>query len=132
MAGADDDRSMRAEQQRTRRLARRSCGHCGEPADAMMPWGNRQVAICSPCQLKLDSPPEPTPWCAFNEVHPSELRPQATLMPVPIEATLLPSSEPVPEEPSRSIPGRLLRAAWHIIRPRNRGRRLQALSGESD
>lgn len=132
MAGVDDDRSMRAEQQRTRRLAKRTCGHCGEPADAMMSWGNRQVAICSLCQLKLDSAPAPTPWCAFNEVHPSELRPQATLMPVPIEATLLPSSEPVAEEPIRSIPGRLLRAAWRIIRPRKGRRTLQALSGESD
>ena len=74
MADTDVEHSHKAELQKTRRLAKRTCGHCGQPAAAMLPWGGQQVAICRSCQEKLDGPEATTPWCAFDEVHSRELR----------------------------------------------------------
>ena len=70
MADTDVERSQRAELQRTRRLAKRSCGNCGQPAEAILPWGGLQVAICATCQARLNGPEPRTPWCAFNEIYP--------------------------------------------------------------
>lgn len=132
MAGTDEERSHRAEQQRARRLANRSCGYCGDPAEAMLSWGNQQVPICTPCQRKLKAPAAPTPWCAFNEVHPRELRPQATPMAIMVEARLLPAPETVVEERRPSLVGRIIRVAGRVFRCGNGRRTLPAISGESD
>ena len=50
MADTDVERCHRAELQRTRRLAKRNCGRCG---NAALGWG-LQVAICATCQKKLN------------------------------------------------------------------------------
>ena len=104
MADTDVERSQRAELQRTRRLAKRSCGNCGQPAEAMLPWGGLQVAICATCQARLNGPEPRTPWCAFNEIYPMDLRDQVPTAGVLIEARLmpaveLPSTTPVPGGP---------------------------------
>ena len=58
----------------------------------MLPWGGLQVAICATCQAKLDGPEAPPPWCAFNEVHPRELRDQVPAAGILVEARRLPAS----------------------------------------
>ena len=126
------ERSQRAEQQRTRRLATRTCGHCGEPAHAMMPWGKQHVAICSPCQLKLEMPATPEAFCAFDEVHPKDLRPQTSLEAVVVEARLLPASETVIEERKPSLVSRMLGVAGWLWRRGERQGARAAISGESD
>ena len=115
MADTDVDRSHRAKLQRTRRLAKRSCGRCGQPAAAMLPWGGLQVAICATCQEKLDGPEATTPWCAFNEVHPRELRDQVPIAGVLVEARLMPAVELPPQR--RSLAGRFLGALRRMLRP---------------
>ena len=74
----------------TRGHPSRSCGHCGQPAAAMLTWGGRQIPICGSCQAKLDGPEMIPPWCAFNEVHPKELREQVPTAGILVEARLLP------------------------------------------
>ena len=127
-----EERSQRAEQQRQRRLAKRNCGSCGEPADTMLPWGNQQVPICSPCQRKLEAPAPTAVHCAFEEVHPRELRPQATPMPILIEARLLPAPETVMEERKPSLVSRMLGVAGRLWRRGERQGTRAAISGESD
>ena len=126
------ERNHRAEQQRTRRLASRSCGHCGKLAQEMKPWGKQWVPICSPCQVKLETPARPTPFCAFDEVHPRDLRPQTSLEGVVVEARLLPAPEPVVEEKRPSLIGRVLRAAARIGRRGDGRNRTRAITGEAD
>ena len=116
MADTEVERSHRAELQKTRRLAKRSCGRCGQPAAAMLPWSGHQVPICASCQAKLDGPEAQTPWCAFNEVHPRELRNQVPTAGVLIEARLLPATE-TPATGRRSPLGRFLGALARIFRP---------------
>ena len=115
MANTDVERPHRAELQRTRRLAKRSCGRCGQPAAAMLSWGGLQVAICATCQAKLDGPEAPVPWCAFNEVHPLELQPQVPPTGIMIEARLLPATE-TPAAGRRSLAGRFLGKLGQIFR----------------
>ena len=113
MADTDVERSQRAELQRTRRLAKRSCGNCGQPAEAMLPWGGLQVAICATCQARLNGPEPTTHWCAFNEIYPMDLRDQVPSAGVRIEARLMHAVE-VP--PRRSLAGRFLGALGQIFR----------------
>ena len=115
MADTDAERSQRAELQRTRRLAKRSCGRCGQAAAAMLPWGGLQVAICGTCQAKLDGPEAQAPWCAFNEVHPRELQAQVPTAGMIIEARLLPVVE-TPAAGRRSHLGRFLEKLGQIFR----------------
>ena len=129
MADTDVERSHRAELQKTRRLAKRSCGRCGQPAAAMLPWGGLQVAICASCQAKLDGPEPPTPWCAFNEVHPQELRDQVLTAGVLIEARLLPAVEIPPQR--RSLAGRFLGALGRMLRPGSGRETGTAITGKS-
>ena len=122
----------RAEQQRARRLANRSCGHCGEPAQEMKPWGRQRVPICGSCQLKLEKLAAPVPFCAFDEVHPRELRPQTSLEAVMVEARLLPAPDTFVEEQKPSLIGRMVHGVGRLFR-RTQGRRaLPAIPGESD
>ena len=116
MADTDVERSQRAELQRTRRLAKRTCGRCGGLAAAMLPWGGQQVAICATCQAKLDGPEPTTPWCAFNEVHPRELQHQVPAAGMMIEARLVPVVE-TPAAGRRSPLGRFLGKLGQIFRP---------------
>ena len=58
MVGTEVERSHKAEQQRTRRLAKRTCG---QPAEAMLTWGSQKISICGSCQKKLDGPEMTTP-----------------------------------------------------------------------
>ena len=132
MVVTNEERSHRAELQRARRLAKRSCGYCGEPAAAMVTLGGQQTPFCGTCQANLDGPAAPTPWCAFHEVNPVELRPQATPMAILVEARLLPAPEVVVQEPRPSLVGRIIQAAGRVFRPRNGRRTLPAISGESD
>lgn len=115
MADTDEERSHRAELQKTRRLAKRSCGRCGQPAAAMLPWSGHQIPICGSCQAKLDGPESQTPWCAFNEVHPRELQAQVPAAGIMIEARLLPATE-TPAAGRRSPLGRFLGALAQIFR----------------
>ena len=50
------ERSPQAEQAFKRRMAKRVCGHCGEPAEEMKEWGAQRIAICGECQDRLDQP----------------------------------------------------------------------------
>ena len=52
-----------AKAQRRRRMAKRVCGNCGEPADTMLEWGEgNPIPICGRCAALLDgTPPEVTP-----------------------------------------------------------------------
>ena len=50
----DGEMRLRAEQQRRRRMARRSCGHCGEPAEVMLDWAGQRIPICRVCQALLN------------------------------------------------------------------------------
>ena len=126
------ERNHRADQQRTRRLASRSCGHCGKPAQEMKPWGKQWVPICNQCQLKLETPATPTPFCAFDEVHPRELRPQTTLEAVVVEAKLLPVTELVMEKKRPSLIGRVLRAIAGISLRGHGKKATRAITGEAD
>ena len=99
----------------TRRLAKRSCGNCGQPAEAMLPWGGLQVAICATCQARLNGPEPRTPWCAFNEIYPMDLRDQVPTAGVRIEARLMPAVELPPQR--RSLAGRFLGALGRMLRP---------------
>lgn len=102
---APRDRARRATNQRARRMARRQCGHCGEPAEVMIPWGSKQtIPICRSCHARLNAVASPPPYCTFDEVGPevvlrSAARPAA--IPEPTER---------PEEDART--GNLLRRAW--------------------
>ena len=127
-----EERSYRAEQQRTRRLAHRVCGYCDEPAAAMLPWGRQQIAICSDCNAKL-ARATPVPYCAFHDVDPTDLLPQRRLAGLMLEARLLPAVEAAPELRPRSLFGRILRAATGPFRSRaRRGRRPTALPDDRD
>ena len=50
------ERSRKAESEFQRRMARRSCGHCGAPAETMLEWDRQRVAICGECRDRLDQP----------------------------------------------------------------------------
>ena len=126
------ERSQRAEQQRTRRLSSRTCGYCGEPAQAMVPWGRRPVAICGQCQIKLETPAASAPFCAFDEVHPRDLRPQTSLEAIVVEARLLPAPDSVVEEKRPSLIGRILRAAAKIGRRGDGRNGTRAITGQAD
>ena len=132
MVEVQDERAQRLKQQRARRLAKRTCGHCDGPADTMLPWGNQQVAICTDCIQKLEAPLAPPPWCAFDEVHPRELRPQTSLEAVVVEARLMPAAETVVEEKKRSLIGRILQGAGALFRGRHGRGTVPAITGESD
>ena len=129
MADTDVERSHRAELQKTRRLAKRSCGRCGQPAAAMLPWGGQQVAICASCHAKLDGPPPPTPWCAFNEVHPLEFQSQVPAAGVLVEARLIPAVEIPPQR--RSLAGRFLGTLRRMMQPGSGRKTGTAITGKS-
>ena len=129
MADTDVERSQRAELQRTRRLAKRSCGNCGQPAEAMLPWGGLQVAICATCQARLNRPEPRTPWCAFNEIYPMDLRDQVPTAGVRIEARLMPAVELPPQR--RSLAGRFIGALGRMLRPGSGRRSRRAITGKS-
>ena len=130
MAATNVEHSQRSEQQKSRRLAKRNCGRCSRPASRMLAWSGQQIPICDDCQEKLDEPKATSPWCAFNEVHPLELRPQATPAGILIEARLLPSLET--PTPRRSLAGRFLGALGRALRPRSRRRKGRgAIAGKS-
>ena len=130
MADTDEERSHRAELQKTRRLAKTSCGRCGQPAWAMLPRGGLQVVICTTCQAKLDGPESQAPWCAFNEVHPQELRDQVPAAGVLIEARRLPGVE-IPPPQRRSLAGRFLGSMGRMFRPGSGRRSGTAITGKS-
>ena len=129
MADTDLDRAHRAEQQKARRLARRTCGYCDRPAETMLPWSGQQIPICGSCQAKLDGPEAQPVWCAFNEIHPRELQAQAPVDGIMIEARLLPMAE-TPAAERRSLLARLLGKLGQIFRsgPGRSDRR--AITGE--
>ena len=129
---ATDERTHRSELQKARRLANRTCGYCDEQAATMLPWGKQQIPICASCQSKLACTASQKPCCAFDEVHPLDLRPQATPGPILLEARLLPAPEIITEQPRRSLVGRLIRSAGLFFTPRNGRRATTALSGNSD
>ena len=130
MADIDVERSQRAELQRIRRLAKRTCGRCGGLAAAMLPWGGQQVAICATCQAKLDGPEPTTPWCAFNEVHPRELQHQVRAAGMMIEARLMPVVE-TPAAGRRSLVARVLGRLGQIFRPEPRRGTRKVITGKS-
>ena len=133
MPDADEERAHRAEQQRNRRLASRNCGYCGEePAAAMVAWGKRQAAICGDCLAKLQGQTVPAPFCAFDEVHPKDLRPQKALEAVVVEAKLLPAPKTVVEEPKPSLAGRIIGGLGQLFKRRNGRGTIRAIPGESD
>ena len=134
MANTDVERSHRAELQRARRLARRICGNCGASAEAMLPWGGQPVPICGNCQAKLAGPDVPTPWCAFNEVHPLEVRPWASASGVLVEARLLPAPVNPAETPQRrrSLASRFLGALGRMLRLGAGRKAGAAITGKSD
>ena len=41
--------------QQQRRMDRRRCGNCGEPASTMLNWGGQTIAICAGCHAALRS-----------------------------------------------------------------------------
>ena len=55
------------------------------------------------------------PWCAFNEVHPLELRHQAPPAGVLVEARLMPAVELPPQH--RSLAGRFLGTLGRMLQP---------------
>ena len=131
----DEGQAYRAEQQRTRRLAHRTCGYCDEPAATMLSWGRQQIPICSDCNAKLARATPPVPHCAFYDVDPTDLLPQRRLAGLMLEARLLPAVEaaPAPRPRSRSLLGRILRAATSPFRSRaSQGRRTTALPSNRD
>ena len=94
----------------------------------MLPWGRQQIAICADCNAKLARDTAPEAYCAFYDVDPTDLLPQRRLAGLMLEARLLPASESAPEPRSRSLLGRILRAATSPFRSRPRqGRRPAAL-----
>ena len=130
-----EERSFRAEQQRTRRLAHRTCGYCDEPAATMLSWGRQQIPICSDCNAKLARNTPPEAYCAFYDVDPTDLLPQRRLAGLMLEARLLPAVEaaPAPRPRPRSLLGRILRAATSPFRSRaSQGRRPTALPDDRD
>ena len=129
---ATDERTHRSELQKARRLANRTCGYCDDQAATMLPWGKQQIPICASCQSKLAGTASPEPYCAFDEVHPLDLRPQSTPRPILVEARLLPVPEIITEQPRRSLVGRLIRSAGRFFTPRNGRRTTKALSGDPD
>ena len=59
------------EQQRQRRLRKRHCGNCNEPAEEMLPWRPGQsIPICHDCAARLKVPAPPAYDLA--EVRPCE------------------------------------------------------------
>ena len=130
MVETEVERSHKAEQQRTRRLAKRTCGQCGQPAEAMLTWGSQKISICGSCQKKLDGPEMITPWCAFNEVHPLEVQPQVPAVGVLIEARLMPPVD-LPAR-RRSLAGRFLGALGQIFRFGAGRKTRRAIIGDSD
>ena len=130
-----EERSFRAEQQRARRLAHRTCGYCNEPAAAMLSWDRQRIPICSDCNAKLARATPPVPYCAFYDVDPTDLLPQRRLAGLMLEARLLPAVEaaPVPRPRPRSLLGRILRAATSPFRSRaSQGRRTTVLPSNRD
>ena len=101
----------------------------------MLPWGGLQVAICATCQAKLNGPEATTPWCAFNEVHPMELRDHVPDAGVRVEARLMPApvAELLETPPRhRSLVGRFLGPLGRIMRPgTGRRDRRTAITGKS-
>ena len=131
----DEGQAYRAEQQRTRRLAHRTCGYCDEPAATMLSWGRQRIPICSDCNAKLARATPPVPYCAFYDVDPTDLLPQRRLAGLMLEARLLPAVEaaPAPRPRPRSLLGRILQAATSPFRSRARqGRRTTALPSNRD
>ena len=56
------ERNLDAEQTFKRRMAKRTCGHCGAPAEDMLDWGRQRIAICGECQDRLRQPGYHCPW----------------------------------------------------------------------
>lgn len=73
--GTRTEPDRRAVSQRARRMARRRCGSCGEPATTMMSWSGQTIPICGACLSRLNAPVGAEPFCAFHEVQPAWLRP---------------------------------------------------------
>lgn len=101
------DRDRRATSQRTRRMARRQCGHCGEPAEFMIPWGIGQtIPICRSCHTRLNAVASPVPYCSFDEVGPVRRRSTA-------RSAAIPERRDRPEDDSQS--GGILRKIWDWV-----------------
>lgn len=66
-------RQIRAGQQLMRRIAKRTCGLCGEQAEVMMPWADQSVPICGSCKVFLDSRRYRAPFCSYYEVSPERI-----------------------------------------------------------
>lgn len=60
--------TQRADRQRSRRMAHRQCGNCGEPATEMKSWAGQTIPICSTCLSRLNTPIRTETFCAFHEV----------------------------------------------------------------
>ena len=69
-----EQRQIRAEQQRHRRMANRRCGNCPSPAEEMLDWLGQAIPICSLCRGKL-AIKAALPVCAFDDVSPLLVRP---------------------------------------------------------
>lgn len=80
------ERSSDAEQAFRRRMAKRTCGHCGSQASEMKEWGGQRIAICQACQDRLSGPLETSveegydwraladsgPWCDRDQLRPCD------------------------------------------------------------
>ena len=67
--------SHEADLARKRRLAKRTCGYCDEPAQEMLDWGRQRIPICAECLERLHQPGYRCAWdverpCTECETHP--------------------------------------------------------------
>ena len=106
----------------------RSCGRRGQPAAAMLNWGGHRSRSAGAAKQSWRGRSTTTLWCAFNDVHLLEGRPQVPHAGVLVEARLIPVPKPAELPPRRSsLAGRFLGALGRMLRPGS-GRR----SGNGD
>ena len=101
------ERAVRAEQQRRRRMSRRSC-RCGRRAEFILDWQGQSVPACMPCKKKLEDAEQFVYLCAFDEVSASLLRPVSQCPAAPGDVVQGPderdgAEEQAGEEPHRSF-----------------------------
>ena len=96
-----EERNRRAGLQRRRRMARRRCGNCNEPADQMLDWLGQAIPICCSCRGRLNIGPIPI-LCAFDEVNPLLLRPPEQELPLE-ESEVCAPNEQVKNETEGSV-----------------------------
>ena len=75
------ERSSQAEQAFKRRMAKRTCGNCGAPAEDMKEWGGQRIAICGECEDRLQQ----LGFKCLMEEYPCN----ECIMPPPIEARIV-------------------------------------------